>query len=57
MDTDIRTLIMINIELVKSIDKMIDEKIRSDKVIEGVLKDISNGIDRIADRLEDARLS
>jgi hypothetical protein len=32
--------------------KEIDEQTRSNKVIEGVLKDISNGIDRIADDFE-----
>ena len=32
--------------------KEIDEQLRSNKVIEGVLNDISNGIDRIATNLE-----
>jgi len=38
--------------LIRLKQKEINEQIRSDKVNEGVLKDISNGIDRIADEME-----
>ena len=38
--------------LMKLKQKQIDEQIRSNKVIEGILNDISNGIDRIASDLE-----
>lgn len=37
--------------LIKIKQKEIEEQIRSNKVIEGVLRDISGGIDRIADQL------
>ena len=38
--------------IVYSHDKILDEIIRSDKVVEGVLKDIQNAADRIAGALE-----
>ena len=46
------TSIQIGNNLLALSQRELDEKIRSNKVIEGILYDISNGIDRIASNLE-----
>jgi len=56
MDIDLGSLVKISIEHTKLVEKMIEEKIRSDKVIEGILKDIYCGVDRIGDVLGDINI-
>lgn len=42
--------------LLEKQNKYIEEKLESDKVLEGLLRDINCGIDRIADALNDINI-